>query len=289
MKLSEMSDVLIQCVVVIYKCSLSDSSTMQSLAEFCRKQPSLAQQMALLIYDNSPQSSLEDLDYENFGKIEYRHDPENGGLAPAYNHALSIARQNEIQWLLLLDQDTVLDPAFFTSLFTTISAQLPNDIAAIVPKLMRQERVFSPQTIGRFHNVNCPVTLSGISPKPVTALNSAACLRVAAVDSVGGFAKEYWLDLLDHVMFHRLQAVGGRVLILDISIEHRLSVHNLKTEMPLDRYAGVLVAEWRFIRETGSGGGPFIHRLRLLKRAFVQTAKWRDRAYARKTLYAAFK
>lgn len=40
-------------------------------------------------------------------------------------------------------------------------------------------------------------------------------------------------------MFHRLQAAGGRVLVLNIVVEHRLSLRNLEAEMGLDRYTNV--------------------------------------------------
>jgi hypothetical protein len=112
-------------------------------------------------------------------------------------------------------------------------------------------------------------------------------MRVQAVIRAGGFPAEYWLDYLDHVMFHRLQAAGGRVMVLDVSIEHRLSLQNLESEMTLERYANVLSAEWKFIKETGSGGGPLVHRLRLIRRA-LSFLKLRNKRYARKVLHSAF-
>ena len=106
--------------------------------------------------------------------------------------------------------------------------------------------------------------------------------------AIGRFPREYWLDFLDHIMFHRLQEAGGLVLVLNVVIEHRLSLHNLEAEMDLERYANVLSAEWRFVRETGSGGGHLVHRLRLLKRALSHTIKLRNKNYAVKTLRAVF-
>lgn len=282
-----MPEILIQCVVVLYKCSLDESKTLQSLAGFCRKQGGLAQQIALLIYDNSPGPPPTTLDRWDCGAVTYRQALANDGLATAYNHALSMARNAGIEWLLLLDQDTELNPTLFSVLFAAISSKLSSEICAIVPKLMQEGTMLSPQIVGQFHNRECSPEFSGISKKQVTALNSAACLRVQTMVEIGGFPVEYWLDYLDHVTFHRLQAAGARVLILDVTVEHRLSLRRLEAEMDLDRYSNVLAAEWRFVRETGSGGGALIHRLRLLKRTLSHTIKLRDKAYASKTLRAA--
>jgi GT2 family glycosyltransferase len=282
-----MSEILIQCVVVLYKCSLDSSNTLQSLAEFCGQQNDLAKRMALLIYDNSESAQPSALGRWNFGSVEYRHATKNDGLAAAYNHALSIAHSPSIEWLLLLDQDTVLSPILFSSLFSAISSHLSPEICAIVPKLAQEGKILSPQIVGRFHNHACPSDYSGICPTQITAFNSAACIRTQALAAIGGFPSEYWLDFLDHIVFHRLQMRGGRILILDVILEHHLSLEKLDTEMSLDRFANVLAAEWKFVRDTGSGGGPLVHRLRLLKRSLTYGIKLRNKAYASKTLYAA--
>lgn len=243
--------------------------------------------MSLLIYDNSPSPQTGSFDSLGFGEFVYHHDPRNSGLAAAYNRGLSEAHEGGAEWLLLLDQDTELPLPFLEELHRTIEASPEPPICAIVPKLIRNGEMLSPQQVGRFHNRSVLVGFSGIFPGAVTALNSAACLRVKAMETIGGFPQEYWLDFLDHVVFHRLQQAGGKILILDALIEHHLSLMNLESEMSLPRYIGMLAAEWRFIRETGAGGGPFLHRVRLLKRAFTNAIRWKNKAYAREDLRAS--
>jgi GT2 family glycosyltransferase len=252
----------------------------------CRQHEGLSRQIALLIYDNSPDQQAAHLDRWNFGVIEYHHSSENGGVASAYNQALSKAIEADIAWLLLLDQDTMITPALFPALFDALESPSMPEICAVVPKLARHGEIFSPQIVGQFHNHNFPTAFSGIYNGQIAALNSAACVRTQALLAIGRFPCEYWLDFLDHIVFHRLQAAGGRVLILNIVVEHNLSLHNLEEEMSLDRYANVLSAEWRFVRETGSGGGAFVHRLRLLKRTLTHAFKLRNKAYAFRTLRA---
>jgi len=43
--------------------------------------------------------------------VAYVHDSTNGGLVPGYNQGIRLAKDNGADWLLLLDQDTVLTAA----------------------------------------------------------------------------------------------------------------------------------------------------------------------------------
>jgi len=215
-----------------------------------------------------------------FWRIEYYHDAQNGGLAAAYNYALRAACNKNIDWLLLLDQDTLLEVGLFLALFREIDARLPPYVCALVPKLVQNNAIISPQIVGLIRNKPISPQFSGLCSQLMTAFNSAACLRVRAIDDVGGFPQEYWLDYLDHIMFYRLQAADGRMLVLDVAIQHRLSLLDMEEEMNVKRYANVLAAEWSFIKETKSGGGALVHRVRLLKRAMSLLIKLRNYSYS---------
>jgi GT2 family glycosyltransferase len=260
---------------------------MQSLIDCCAQDGGLASNLSLLVYDNSPAPQQMNPADRRIGQVEYRHDPANGGLAAAYNHALSLAQDKQIEWLLLLDQDTVVGPELLSALLQQIATPVQADVCAMVPKLVQDDAVISPQIVQRFNNRSVATNFSGVSSRRVTALNSGACLRVQAVQAIGGFPWEYRLEYLDHIMFSRLQSGGGKVLVLEVTMQHQLSLLNIEDEMSLTRYAGVLSAEWQFVRETRRGSGPLVHRLRLLKRALFHAMKLRNKGYARQTLHAA--
>jgi GT2 family glycosyltransferase len=282
-----MPKILIQCVVVLYQCTPENSSALKFFGQFCHQQNKLSHRAALLVYDNSPlpQTNMS-INQWDCGAFEYRHDARNGGLASAYNEALAIAKQRGTEWLLLLDQDATPSVDFISTLYATIESPLPEKVCAIVPKLVQHGQILSPQRVGRYRNHHILLTTFGLQREPVTAFNSAACLRVSFANSVGGFPLFYWLDFLDHIMFYRLQRAGGRVFILDAVMEHRLSLENLEMEMSLDRYANLLAAEWMFIRDTRWGGGPVFHRLRLLRRTFRYAIRLHNKTYALRTLHA---
>lgn len=274
----------VQCVVVLYRTALQESETFQTLSAASREYPTLAARISLLIYDNSPEPQSVDLPVGLFAKAGYQHDPSNGGLATAYNRALRAAEEAGDTWLWLFDQDTTVVPGLMPAAFAAIDKTPPSEVCGIVPKLVQDGVVLSPIAVHRFRNLPMDEGFSGLNPGWLTALNSCACLRVSALRAIGGFPSQYWLDFLDHAVFHRLHEQGGRLLVLDVIIPHRLSTNNLRKESSHRRFDNLLAAEWQFVRETGWGGGSLMHRVRLLKRAVRTLLTLREPAFALQVL-----
>ena len=274
----------VQCVVVLYRMALQESETFQSLGAALREYPALAGRISLLIYDNSPEPQAAELPEDYFAKASYQHDPLNGGLATAYNHALRVAEEAGDKWLWLFDQDTTVLPELIPASFAAIDRTPPFEVCGIVPRLVQDGVMLSPVVVHRFRYLAMDEVFSGLNPKWLTALNSCACLRVSALRAIGGFPPQYWLDFLDHAVFHRLHKQGGRLLVLDVTIPHRLSTNNLRKESSRSRFDNLLAAEWQFVRETGWGGGSMIHRVRLLKRAVRTLLTLREPAFALQVL-----
>jgi GT2 family glycosyltransferase len=200
-----------------------------------------------------------------------------------------VAKETQAAWLLLLDQDTILSRSFLMELLNAVENEQSGSglICAFVPKLVMGDLVLSPNVVGRVAYRPVAPEFSGFSDRPLVAFNSASCLNIRALEEVGGFPKEYWLDYLDHIVFHRLQAAGGQVYVLDSRLEHNLSLKSIESEVSLERYSNILAAEWRYVRETGAVGGPFAHRLRLLKRGLIYAVKLNNKSYAFLTLRSA--
>jgi GT2 family glycosyltransferase len=279
----------VQCVIVLYRTALHESETFRTLSVALREHASLAARISLLIYDNSPEPQSVELPSEFFAKTSYRHDPSNGGLATAYNQALRAAEDTGCTWLWLFDQDTTVLPGLIPAAFAAIDSTPPSEVCGIVPRLMQDGVVLSPVAVHRFRYRALDERFSGMNQGQLTALNSCACVRVSAMRSIGGFPPQYWLDYLDHAVFHRLHEHGGTVLVLDVTIPHRLSTNNLRRESTHDRYDNVLAAEWQFVRETGWGGGSLVHRVRLLKRAVRTLLTLREPTFALQVLRWSFR
>lgn len=97
-------------VIVLYKNKIANSVSYQIIKEQCNSN------CKIFIYDNSPVIDSDFIKYP----IVYIHDHSNGGLGKAYNSAAQYAKENGIDWLLILDQDTKLLSGFLENYIQTI-------------------------------------------------------------------------------------------------------------------------------------------------------------------------
>lgn len=259
----------ILAVATLYEQEPTESRALSSFFRLVEGNLEIASRLSLVVYDNSPQAHRVDNDFTH----HYFHDPANGGLAAAYNYALVHAEANGYQWLLLLDQDTTLTSEFFAELISCIDTLLATDhVAAIVPKLMVRGAILSPAEhfveFLRHQFRNAVKTLAvedaGIQRSRISAYNSGSTLRVSALRAIGGFPGEFWLDYLDHAVFHALTARGYQVYVLHCVLEHQLAESNLDGR-PLWRFRNVLRAQSLFVKRAGSLGDRLLYRLWLLR------------------------
>jgi Predicted glycosyltransferases len=212
----------ILAVLVLYQMQASSSPAFESFLQ-ALGETGLANQFRLLVCDNSAfHSSVPDTMplYAS-----YHHDPSNGGLTRAYSTALNIAEKEGHRWLLLLDQDTVINATYLKELWRQVFALSDNGrCVALAPKLLAKNVIISPARVLRFGRLS-PVdkTFSGIAPGEIVALNSGTLLRVATVLELGGFNSEFWLDYLDHWIFNRLHHAGYLCYVMDAELSHTLS------------------------------------------------------------------
>ena len=253
-------------VLVLYKVTPATCQTLSSLCASVEK-CALTVSFKLLIYDNSPTSSL--LAKTIPIPVSYVHDRDNGGLAAAYNTAVEMALKEGVHWVLLLDQDTSLTPEYLMAIdevLPEIGAEIK--IAALVPKLRSGLKVVSPTRV-LWGGILRPVSadFSGVAPFETSALNSGALIRVSAIQQIGGFDNRFWLDYLDHWMFNRLHHADHAVYVMDTAISHELSVDDF-AKMTEHRYRNILTAEALFFRLCKSPMEQKFYLLRLVGRAF---------------------
>jgi GT2 family glycosyltransferase len=217
--------------------------------------------------------------------VTYYAAPENGGLAPAYNLALRQAIEQRSEWLLLLDQDTELTDAYLQEMVALAESLSPNQsVAAVVPKLAWNGTVHSPeehlfdqlraQFRHRSHAVS--ISASGVQTHRLVAYNSGALLRVRALEAIGGFPSDFWLDYLDHAVFHMFAARGCYIYIMQSVLAHPLA-HTNPNQVPLWRERNVLSAQTLFVKRFGSFTDKLRYRLFLLRMSRQSFHDCRDR------------
>ncbi|BBM17491.1 MULTISPECIES: glycosyltransferase [Enterococcus] len=229
---------MFELVIVLYKMTFSDSSTITSLNKLLASNNFL-EIRRVLIFDNSEQASVpQGLDK----RFCYYHSPKNIGLAQAYNYAADQSAK-ESEWLLTLDQDTTLTREYLEELITKAS-NVPKSVAAIAPVIKDHEQQISPvrsDTLRPLHKV-LPQSNHSYS-SDVMIINSGTALRMSFLREIGGYNLVFPLDYLDHWMSWRILSEKRQINILSSELNHRLSVLDYANSMNFSRYRAILQAE----------------------------------------------
>jgi GT2 family glycosyltransferase len=265
------SQISILALAVLYRRAPSESESLCSLTTILGANPDLAKHFSLVIFDNSPQKQT--FEKATSFPVLYKHDPTNSGLATAYNFALTQASKEHCEWLLLLDQDTSLTDDFLTELICCAQTLRERpEVASIVPKLLVHGKIYSPQTHfidqlrRQYRRSNHAISRQalGVQEARLVAYNSGAALKVSALQTIGGFPKEYWLDYLDHAVFHTLFVHGYRMHVMNAEIEHDSSQARV-TDVPVWRQRNLILAQSYFVEQTGSVGDRLLYAIWLLR------------------------
>ncbi len=195
-------------IVVLYRMAKEDSPSYRGLSA-CLSQEEL--QHDVYVHDNSKRNIY---------------------LAGAYNKGLEYAEANSYEWIVLLDEDTLIHSSYISALKTTINDTARN---VCVPLLVSEGKVVSPSR------------LYGI---PV-ALNSGLAIRCNIIRDLGGFNPDYPLDYLDYWLCHRLYDRDISFCVLPIRISHNLSVNTPHQYISKERYLSLLSGEKRYATEFG--------------------------------------
>jgi GT2 family glycosyltransferase len=230
--------VSILAVIVLYKTTLDASATMNTLRSALAQAPRELR-FKTLVYDNSPAT-------QTFPspptEVTYIADSENSGLSKAYNLAAAIAEKEGYAWILTLDQDTELSPDFLRRLTAIVETVQENQrVASILPRVMQGERLLSPNWFALdFFARPFPPAFNGVPEQSGYGFNSAATVRVSAIQAIGGYSPLFPLDYSDAYLYRRLHLANFKAYIAgDLLVEHHLSILNTEG-MSEERYRNVM-------------------------------------------------
>lgn len=189
------------------------------------------------------------------GVTAYLARPDNPGLATAYADAARRLTDRGAEWLLVLDQDTVVTRPYLDEVLDITSGRrpVPPDIAVLLPRLLDGRHVLSPHRRVRLRTRAVEDPVPGPATGWVSHLNSGSVLRLSSLEAAGGIPDDFPLDGLDHAIAARLRRAGGRSWLLSSTLEHDLSLLDRST-LSRERLASILEAEERMHTEFGSTG-----------------------------------
>ena len=273
----------IQVVVVLYKCTITQSESLKSIAKIQTELNKLFD-LDILVYNNDFQIQIPPhSDYQIYNS------PTNSMLAGAYNYALKLALDKHIQWLLLLDQDTILTSQYFKTLHLALS-QITKNTACITPIIKAKDKHLSPVKYNPHFGPKwfLKPLLSGTHNSCLFAFNSGTLIKTSAILSIGGFPNEFPLDDLDICYFYRLYHKGYSTHVMPIKIVHQLSVLDYAKNMTHERYQSILDSDKLMAKEIGKTAQIALT-TRVIIRTIMQLFSPTKRKYALQTLKSIVK
>lgn len=275
-------------LIVLFNKRLEKCKTYISLSE---NLPLLNLPYEIIIYNNSPQIPISQSGDEIENCI-YINAERNEKLVGPYNYAWKYAIEKQFDWLMLLDQDTLLSDDYLKK----IGEQIPNageNISAITPKVYSHNYQISPVILNKYTGAfGLQKEWDNSSDKIgknsyLTAINSGSVLRVQALTKINGFCEDFPLDFLDYWYFYEFYCAGYSVLPINTNLTHELSSISSYNFMGEKRYVEYLKARGIYAKKTNFSTW-ITFKLRTLGQCITQLFSSSERKFFKYTFKALF-
>jgi glycosyltransferase involved in cell wall biosynthesis len=146
--------------------------------------------------------------------VEYIHCSENKGLSFAYNQGANYARKNNIDWIVLLDQDTAFSEDFICRLNEAI--ELHSNIKLFAPIIrLNKDRPFSPTRYKHKRGYNLKLKSGLYSLFRYSPVNSGMVVNTISYFESGGYNPLIKLDFSDYQFIERFRKIEGMFYLLN--------------------------------------------------------------------------
>ncbi|RME72541.1 MAG: glycosyltransferase [Planctomycetota bacterium] len=158
--------------------------------------------------------------------------PHNRGIGWALNVAAERARHAGYRWLLTLDQDSRTPPGFAAALHAWLPhAPEPDRSAVLAPLHHDPARREPPPRLER--------------PRTTThVMTSGNLVRLEALEQIGGWNEQLFIDMVDHEICWRLWDAGWQVVEVPVILPHSVGAVTV-CELAGRRFRTTNHAVWR--------------------------------------------
>ncbi len=158
----------------------------------------------IIIYDNGSDLSVKKYIKSIITKnVIFLGDGNNKGIAFALNEIMKTAKDKGADWVITLDQDSIISEDFISHLRKRIEFNKHIKLAIICPAIVDKRRIFPANKVvidnKNDHEVNMCIT-------------SGSCTNIAAWEDVNGFDDYLFIDLVDNDFCKRLKARNWVIL-----------------------------------------------------------------------------
>jgi len=188
----------------------------------------------IFVYDNTPDNKpqfLEELSDNIF--LKYASDGKNMGLAYAYNYFGKLAKANNFDQIVLLDQDTTLPDTFYKSYM-----DMDNHHGIACPRVVANNNLMSPSKYINFRSylLDLDIDQTELNLNKISFINSGMMIDVKLFDRIGGYNQNLFLDFCDHDFIIKASSKINKVGIIDCTLNQDFSATSNSKEQALFRY-----------------------------------------------------
>lgn len=146
------------------------------------------------IFDNSTRKVVLPMKSE---RVIYKTEHQNKGIAYALNRIMELASQDGYEWVVTMDQDSIIPISLVNEYFKRINIK---NVGIICPQVIDKRRKYEiPKQISADQYIQECIT-------------SGSCTSVKAWKKVGGFDEQLFIDLVDNDFCKRIVLSGYKII-----------------------------------------------------------------------------
>jgi rhamnosyltransferase len=168
------------------------------------------QVQGLVVVDNgSPAETLAPLREASVDMgFELLENDENIGIGAALNIGVRAAISNGFQWVVLFDQDSVIDDGFVEALLASYGSDQDRPMIAMVAPVYR-----NPKTLVIYKSAF--IARDGA---PLEVMSSGSLIPVSTFKNCGWFREDFFIDQVDHEFSFRVRDKGRKIVLCEEAI-----------------------------------------------------------------------
>jgi GT2 family glycosyltransferase len=226
---------ILSFAIVVYRERYFETAAFKSVKQFAGLSKCSLQ---VFIYDNTDYNEWNIQSEKPVDGISvfYHRDETNPGIPVAYNYMVAAAARKGAEWVVLLDQDTML-PKDALSIYLDAIIRQPT-VLVKTPVIMVENKIFSPfKTFFKKGKPIKKISSGVLSIKEFGFINSGMTIKISLFFEVNGYNECVKIDFADFLFIDRLTKKIEVFEILDFSCEHHFSHSEKDIEKALVRYS----------------------------------------------------
>lgn len=178
----------------------------------------------VIVDNNSDEETVEVLKYiklNNSNKVKIIFNEKNEGLAKAQNMGIEYANQENADWILLLDNDSLLDDKMVQTMIKKYLKYREKDKVAIIsPMIIDKNSTKKTKYICKegVLGIKRKVLLDDITDNILSTIASGSLVKTSVIKKIGNFKEEYFIDSVDTEFCMRAIYNGYRILVIKNAI-----------------------------------------------------------------------